>query len=177
MQLSVVKTDGSTEQYMYTKVIGTFSNALAHLDEPDLFAAEQFAETITFYLYQTNNTAAITSAEIHMMVLSVLKSTGHENAAKALDEHHLTRKLKRKRIEVVGDDSDESICRWDKSRIVEDLVEEKKLSRQTARMIASAVEQKALNIGMTRIRRSLIKQLVIADMETILRAENQLLTV
>lgn len=178
MQLSVIKTDGSTEQYVYTKVIGTFSNALAILNEPDLFAAEQFAETVTFYLYQKNNTAAITSAEIHMMILDVLRSTGYENAATSLDEHHLSRKLNRRRLEVIDNNqAPESICRWDKSRIVDDLIEEKKLSRQTARTIASAVEQKVLNMAMTRIRPSLIKQLVMADMETILRAEDQLLAI
>ena len=51
-----------------------------------------------------------------------------------------------------------------------------KLDRHLARAIASSVEEKVLNLGMTRIRRSLIKELVLADMETMLLVQKQLQT-
>jgi len=43
MQLKVIKADGTLEEYLHTKVIGTINNALASVDESNVFAAEQFA--------------------------------------------------------------------------------------------------------------------------------------
>jgi len=109
----------------------------------------------------------------------------------ALSEHHFERKLKRSRIEVVSIDVEELadaelLCqteqldrrsRWDKSRIVKDLVEKHAVSRQTARMIASMVEEKIFNVGLTLVPASLIKQLVLGDAAAVLRAQRQLQTV
>ena len=52
MQLKVRKEDGSIEEYLHTKVMGTISNALATVGEADIFVAEQLAEVVTYYLYQ-----------------------------------------------------------------------------------------------------------------------------
>ena len=124
MQLKVVKVDGNLERYLHTKVIGTFNNALALVDEPNIFAAEQFAEAITFYLYRERGVLSVTSDEIHLMIQAVLTATGYENAARALNEHRLNRQLKRGRIEVVdgGNESNQydepvRMCLWNKSRI------------------------------------------------------------
>jgi len=182
MQLKVIKSDGSVEQYLHTKVIGTFSNALALIDQANVFAAEQFAEAITFYLYQKRRVVTVTSDEIHLMIQAVLTATGYENAARALNEYHLNRKLKRGRIEVVdGDERTEEdlamrLCRWNKSRIADDLVKKDGLGRPVARAIASSVEEKVLNLGMARVRRSLIKELVLADTDAMLRVQKELQT-
>ena len=182
MQLKVIKSDGSVEEYLHTKVIGTFSNALALIGQPNVFAAEQFAEAITFYLYQKRGVVTVTSDEIHLMVQAVLTATGYENAARALNEYHLNREIKRGRIEVVdggestGAEATMRVSQWNKSRVVEDLMRTEKLDRHLARAIASSVEEKVLNLGMTRIRRSLIKELVLADMETMLQVQKQLQT-
>jgi hypothetical protein len=177
-QLKVVKSDGSIEEYMYTKVIGAFSNALSAVDEPSIFAAEQFAEVITFYLYERKDSRIVSSDEIHLMIQSVLTATGYEHAALALKEHRLSRSIKRKRIEVInnGDGEERSVAnvsQWDKSEIVGNLIE-CKINRHVARAIASTVEGRVLRMGMTRIPRSLIKQLVAVDRESMLSAEGQL---
>jgi transcriptional regulator NrdR family protein len=180
MQLKVIKADGSVEQYLHTKVIGTFSNALALIDQPNVFAAEQFADAITFYLYRKRGVVTVTSDEIHLMAQSVLTATGYENAASALNEHRLNRQLKRGRIEVIdgdetaAEDEDMRLCLWNKSRIVEDLIRKDKIDRHTARTIAASVEEKVLNLQMTRIRRTLIAELVLADTATMLRVQKQL---
>lgn len=180
MQLKVIKADGSVEQYLHTKVIGTFSNALALIDQPNVFAAEQFADAITFYLYRKRGVVTVTSDEIHLMAQAVLTATGYENAARAMNEHRLNRQLKRGRIEVVdgdesnGQDDPMRLCLWNKSRIVEDLVRKDKINRHTARAIASLVEERVLNLGMTQIRRSLIAELVAADTATMLQLQKQL---
>ena len=85
MQLKVIKADSSIERYLHTKVIGTLSNALALIDQPNVFAAEQFAEAITFYLYRKRGVVKVASDEIHLMVQSALTATGYENAARALN--------------------------------------------------------------------------------------------
>ena len=190
-QLKVIKTDGSTEEYLHTKVIGTISNALALVGEPDIDIAEQLAEVVTYFLYQRQNHRSVTSSEIFSVIKAVLTSTMHGDAAAALSEYKNQRKLKRNRVEVAAMDIQEladaeMLCtseqsdnrfRWNKSRIVEDLISEHGLSRQAARAVASMVEEKIFNMGITVVPVSLIKQLVLGDTATILQAQRQLQTV
>jgi transcriptional regulator NrdR family protein len=191
MQLKVIKADGSVEEYLHTKVIGTISNALTRIGSPDIYVAEELAEVVTFYLYNRQNRRTVTSSEIFSIIKAVLTATQYEEAAVALSEHHFERKLKRSRIEVASIDIEEladaeRLCttehldgrsRWDKSRIVKDLVEKHGVSRQTARTIASMVEEKIFNMGLTLVPASLVKQLVLGDAAAILRAQRQLQTI
>jgi transcriptional regulator NrdR family protein len=191
MQLKVIKADGTVEQYLHTKVIGTISNALGSNGWPDTYVAEELAEVVTFYLYNRQNRRSATSSEILSIIKAVLSATSYEDAAAALSEHHFERRLKRSRIEVASIDIEEladaeKLCttehldgrsRWEKSRIVKDLVEKHGVSRQTARTIASMVEEKIFNMGLTLIPASLVKQLVLSDAAAILRAQRQLQTV
>jgi len=190
-QLKVIKEDGSVEEYLHTKVIGTVSNALCEIGQPDICIAEQLAEVVTYFLYHRQSRRSVTSNEVFSMIKAILTATGYEDAAIALSEHHFERKLKRSRIEVVSVDIQELTdaelldgtgqsgcrCRWDKSRIVQDLVTKYGLCRQTARTIASMVEEKIFNMGITVVSASLIKQLVIGDAAAVLRAQRQLQTV
>jgi len=187
-QLKVIKADGDIEEYLHTKVMGTINNALGQVDLANIDIAEEFAEVVTFFLYNQYNRRTVTSGDIFSMIKVVLAGTGYEDAAVALSEHHYMRKLKRSRIEVVSvdvqnlpdvelvTDSEESSgrSRWDKSRIVEDLINGHGIGRQTARTIAAIVEEKIFNLGMTLIPTSLIKQLVLSDTATVLRAQREL---
>jgi len=191
MQIKVAKADGSIEEYLHTKVIGSINNALTHVDQSDICVAEQLADVVTYYLYHEHKSHAITSGEIFSIIQAVLASTQYEDAAISLSEHHFERKLKRSRIEVITADirelADAELLarveepgqrnRWDKSRIVCDLVENYDINRQTARTIASMVEEKTLNMGLTVVPSSLVKQLVLSDTAMVLRAQQQLQTV
>jgi len=177
MQLKVIKADGSLEDYLHTKVIGTFCNALGLVNDMNIFAAEQFADAITFYLYRKRRMPRILSEEIHLMVLAALEATGYQHAAQALREHRLNRKLKRSRVEVVADaecGGERATSRWDKSRIVTHLVRLERIDKQTARAIAGSVEEKVLGLNMTRVPALLLRQLVLADTEAMLAAQSQL---
>jgi len=190
-QLKVIKADGGLEEYLHTKVLGTISNALGSVGQADIDVAEQLAEVVTYYLYNGENRRSVTSSEIFSVIKAILAATNYEDAAVSLSEHHFERKLKRSRIEVVWVDVQEltdaellvrggelgNRCRWDKSRIVGDLVTKYDISRQTARTIASMVEEKIFNIGITLVPASLIKQLVLGDAAALLRAQRQLQTV
>ncbi|UCF00418.1 MAG: hypothetical protein JSV82_04970 [Planctomycetota bacterium] len=191
MQLKVIKADGSVEEYLHTKVIGTISCVLAEVGQADTRIAEQLAEVVTYFLYHKQKRRRVTSSEIFSVIEAVLAATKYEEAAIALSEHHFGRRLKRSRTEVVSIDiqelSDAQILfepeqsagrsRWDKSRIVADLVTKHSVSRQTARTIASMVEEKVFNMGITLVPASLIKQLVVGDAVAVLRAERHLQTV
>jgi len=188
MQLKVIKADGTVEEYLHTKVIGTINNALGRTGQADMCIAEELAEVVTYYLYHRPDQHDVTSNEVFSIVKAVLTATGYEEAAIALSEYHFERRLKRSRIEVVSVDIQEladaellgraeqlySRSRWDKARIVKDLVTKHGVSRQTARTIASMVEEKIFNMGITLVPASLIKQLVLGDAAAVLRAQRQL---
>ena len=182
MQVKVVKADGSVEEYLCTKVIGTINNALTLAGDPNIMVAEELSDAVTYFLYGQQQGRRTTSSDILSMIRVVLAATSHEDAAVALGEYHYRRLLKRRRIEVVdaeifekSQDFNPSMAnRWDKSWIIDGLTTKQKLDRQTARVIASMVEERILNIGMTRISRDLIRQLVLADTSAILQAQEQL---
>ena len=190
-QLKVIKTDGSIERYLYTKVVGTINNALVLTGEESILVAEQLADAITYFLYIKQKRRTATSSEIFSMIQVVLASTCYEAAAEALNRHHYERKLKRSRTEVISVDIQDMTdaeffvgteevgvrSQWDKCQIAEDLIDERGMDRQTARMIAAMVEEKVFGMGMTRIPSSLIRQLVLGDTATVERAREQFQTV
>ncbi len=187
LHLTVKKADQSTEDYLHTKVIGTINNALCAVGETDVDVAEHLAEAVTFYLYETGQ-REIASMQVLCIIKAVLTATGYESAAAALSEHHYQRKLNRSRIEVVSIDVREPcdielLCRaaetadrqiWDKSMVVDDLVENYDLDQRVARTIASMVEDKVFRMGVSVIPVSLIRQLIWGEMAAVLRADRQL---
>lgn len=191
MQLKVIKADTTVEEYLHTKVVGTLNNALGMVCQADIHIAEELAEVVTYFLYHHRNRRRVTSSEVLSVIKATLAATGHEEAAAMLTEHHFQRKLKRARIEVASINvkklSDaEMLCkttplngrsRWDKSRIVNDLMADYQVSKQTARTIASMVEERVFNMGITVVPASLIKQLVLGDTAAILQAQRQLQTI
>jgi transcriptional regulator NrdR family protein len=185
-QLQVIKADGTTEEYLHTKVIGTINNALAAAGRPDIAMAEDLAEVVTYYLYRKQERREVSSNEILAMIKAVLVSTGGEAAATALGEHVLDRRLKRARTEVLALDVQnfrdvEDLSRhtperlpWDKAKIVSDLTVESGLTRQTARAVAALVEERIFKMGMSQVPRSLIRQMVLGEAAAMLRAQKEL---
>lgn len=189
-QLRVVKADGSTEAYLHTKVLGAINNAMSAAGQPDMTLAEHLAQVVTFHLYQEAARRTISSGEILSMIKAVLFATGCEEAAAALTEHALERRLRRSRTEVIEADVQEfadigqlSLAQdplarmpWDKTRIVRDLTTRFHLRRQIARVIASMAEERVFRMGMTTVPRSLVKQIVLGEAAAVLRAEQELQT-
>lgn len=186
-QLKVTKADGQTEEYIHTKVLGTISNALENAGQTNVFLAEYFAEVVTYYLYQQQNRNRISSSEILSIIKVVLASTGYDDAALKLTQCHFERKIKRARVDVVSinirdladaetlsNDRDSDFRRrWDKNRIVGDLVTNDNLPHHTARAIASMVENKILNMQISVVPTSLIKQLVLRETATVVTLQNE----
>jgi len=177
MQIRVIKADGQIEPYLHTKVLGTFHNALALVGDATLFAAEQMAEAVTYYLYRQKPNGAITTDEIHLMIESVLSATGFIHAAEALNRHRLMRRLKRRRIEVLGDIADDAqAAAWNKSHLAASLVRKHAIDALTARAVVASVEEKVLAMNVARLRKSLLRQLILNDLESFLDARRQLET-
>ena len=183
---TVMKVDGSVEDYLHTKVLATINNCMTQAGYFDIQQAEEFAQVITYYLYK-EKIHTIRSGQILALVKEVLCSTGFEDAAEALSSYQLRRAMRRGRIEVVSDDKkglykikglykDERKIngRWNKSRIVSDLVEEDGLERQLARTIAGAVEEKILGLQLRQVSTKLVKQIVLAETGAMLHANKQL---
>ena len=187
-QLQVQKADGTCETYLHTKVIGTINSALTAAGQGDVMFAEDLAEVVTFYLYKKWRQRTVHSNEIYSMIKAVLVATGYENAALALSQHTLARRLMRTRTEVLAlemrefadaqkfYETERSPDRrpWDKAQIVRDLTDRFGLAHHTARAVASAVEERMLRMDMTTVSLSLIKQLVLGETATMLRAERGL---
>ena len=110
------------------------------------------------------------------MVESVLTATGFAHAADALNRYRLMRRLKRRRIEVVGDRcaGEQPPAEWSKSRLAASLVRAHQIDALTARAIAGAVEEKVIGMNVSRLRKSLLRQLILGDIESFLDARRQL---
>ena len=189
-QLKVLKADGSIEEYIHTKVIGTISSALSKIGRSDVYIAEQFADVVTYYLYQQQDTNTVSSGEIFSIIIAVLTETGYTDAAEVLSEYHFRRKFKRLRTEVLSIDiqgiTDAQLIaeteqpnggsQWDKSIIINKLIREYDFNTPTARMIASMVEGRIFNMEITTVPTSLIKQIVLSETAVVLRAQRQLQT-
>ncbi len=173
MQLKVIKSDSSTESYAHTKVLRSLNNALAAAGEPNIFAAEQFAEAITFYFYKNHENGRITSDEIHLMAQTVLSATGNDQAAKLLKEHRLRRRIRRGRLEVIDRSNGSLPERWDKGRIINKL-REQGVKCELARTIASSVEEKILNIDTSRVTKNIVHEFVETETESMLQAQRNL---
>ncbi|MBN1359428.1 MAG: hypothetical protein JW993_02500 [Sedimentisphaerales bacterium] len=190
-QLRIIKADGTTEAYLHTKVIGTINNALAAVDQADTAVSEDLAEAVTFYLYNQPERRTVSSSEVFSMIKAVLTATGYEEAALALTKHAFERRLMRARTEVLDVEMREfsdakKLCqtkqpparaRWDKAQIVHDLTTRFGVERQTARTVASLVEERIFRMELTMVPLSLIRQLVLGETASMLRAERELQTV
>jgi len=187
----VRKADGTFEQYLHNKVMATICNALSHDGYEDTAIADHLADAVTCFLHSHAENHNVSSSEIFSLIVATLSSTGYDHAAAALSEHRCRRRLLRNRIEVVYADIQkltdaDLICenrqlnqtsQWNKSVIVDNLVRNHGIDRQTARAIASMVEEKILAMGITLVPVSLIRQLVLTDAAAMLRARQQLQTV
>jgi hypothetical protein len=188
MNLKVIKADGGVEEYLHTKIVGTINSAMSAAGQADIAVAQELAEVVTYFLHQKHSSRSVTSSEIFSIIEAVLAATGYEEAAAVLSEHHFVRKLRRSRIEVVSADVQDladaqMFCcpgqtaersRWNKSRIVEDLITEYNVPRPMARAIASMVEERVLDMGATLVPASLVKQLVLSNTAAVLHAQRQL---
>jgi transcriptional regulator NrdR family protein len=175
--LKVIKSDGVAEDYISSKILRTLHNCLAKTERDNITIAEQLTEAITFYLYNKADKRVITSSELHSVLKIMLASSGFEDAAENLHEHHYHRLIKRSRVFVVDIDIktlyDAKMFhdiknmgifeQWNKSKIVEWVRANTELDYLDARAVASAVEEKIFTTNLTCLTTGLIRQFVLAE--------------
>ena len=189
MQLRVEKSDGSSEVYLHTKVMGTIARALSECDSFLEGQPEQLAEAVTIYLRRRYQGGIVASDEIHSMIEVVLYDTGHARTALALHEHRVGRQMKRGRVEVISCLSSTDILDtigslsilpvgpvrlWNKSEIVRSMKEKYGLDHNLARAVAGMVEEKVLALECRQITSSLVRELMASEMLCLMQAEQSL---
>jgi hypothetical protein len=188
MQLKVIKTDGSMEDYIHTKILKTICSCLPHDVDNDIMIAEQLTEAVTYYLYNDYNRNVITSNELLTIIQLVLTETGYDIAADNLTENYHTRLMQRRRTEVVNLDvndlSDAQMLTkikslsmtdpWNKYRIVKWLTDKHNIDHNSARTIAAIVEEKVLRLNSSCIPTGVIKQIALTEAAMILNAAQEL---
>ena len=170
MQIRITKTDGSTEAYLHTKVLGSLHRAMAAVHSDSLETAQMLSDSVTYYLYRRFKGETLTTDQIHQMILTVLEGAGFVSAGESLTAHRLNRQLQRRRISV----TDSQWPMWNKRLIVQDLMEHYQVDKALARAIAGSVEEKILRMGAVHIRKGLVRHLVVTDMEDMLEAHHEL---
>ena len=197
MQLKVLKSDGSSEVYLHTKVMGTIGAALCSCGGYQEVTVQNLAEAVTVFLCRKYGSYVVSSSEIFSMILAVLGDSGYEGAAVAVNEHRLNRQLKRNRTQVCRYHSADkqwlakrnkniskntpaseeplSTEQWNKSVIVQYLQAEKGLSRNMARAIAGVVEERVLLMECHSLTTSLVRELVNNELLEMQRAEESLM--
>ena len=183
MKLKIIKRDGNSESYIYTKILRTLCGCLEQQQE-GISTAEQIADAFTFYLYSRDDNV-VTTSEIHTMLKIVLSEAGFEKAAEKLHEHHYLRAMKRNRIKVIAakveDINDAKIfCeikqfglhqRWEKYTLIQWLQQKCKLDNIEARAVASTVEEKILNTDISAVTTHFIKELALIEVASLQQAQ------
>ncbi len=105
MPFTVNKSDGSSEVFLHTKVMGAIAAALGESGCYREDITEILAEAVSLYLAHRysryDNEISVRTDEIYSMVQAVLSDTGYELAAEKLQAHRLNRQVSRRRTEVV----------------------------------------------------------------------------
>jgi hypothetical protein len=189
MQLKVEKSDGSSEVYLHTKVLGTIAAAMSASGSYQEGEPELLAEAVTTFLRRRYGNVSVSSDEVHSMIEVVLSATDFEDAAQALQEHRVNRHIRRRRLEVIRRDKtahrgilvkddysieDQTAQPWNKSAIVWELERERALPHNLARAVAGSVEEKALLLGCRRVTSTLVRELVANELLAMRQAEKAL---
>jgi len=193
MQLTVEKADGTEEVYQHTKVLGTFAMALSQCGAYHPGLPEGLAEAVTIYLKKEYGCGCVSFDEIRSMIEAVLTDTGYTDAALCLHEYSVNRKIKRSRVEVQKILTPETLTHntkdlpygnfnasvlssqmWNKSVIVNDLVEMREVQYDRARAVAAGVEEKTLRLECRNVSTALVRELVNNEMLAMKEAETTL---
>ena len=193
MQLTVEKSDGTEEVYQHTKVLGTFAMALSQCGAFQPGLAEGLAEAVTIYLKKEYGCGRVSFDEIRSMIEAVLTDTEQTAAAVCLHEYSVNRKIKRSRVEVQEilirqvlapekkdlpygnfNASVLSSQMWNKSVIVNDLVEMREVQYDRARAVAANVEEKVLGLECRNVSTALVRELVNNELIAMKKAESTL---
>ncbi len=101
MSLTVIKSDGSTEAYIHTRVMATISSAISDAGCYSEQTVSALADAVRMYIEDCRDDSSvnlqISSDDIYSMILATLQETGHGRAAVILKLHRINRQIHRQR--------------------------------------------------------------------------------
>ena len=188
---TVVKRDGREEVFDKGKIAGAILRAAETVGEGDPDRAQSLASGVTLYLSKRFEGRAPTVAQVQDAVEKVLLEMGHARTALAFARHRRKRtrvtRLRQGDLQSLLDEFDEAqweqrlrdehnegalfvrtstetLCGWDRSRIVDALVRETRLDRPRAESIAEEVEVQIMSAGVGPLTTALVRELVDAKL-------------
>jgi len=179
----VRKRDGRIVPFDRVKIADAIFKAAQSVGGQDRYLAQDLSEAVTMYLEREFQQKTPSVEEIQDIVEKVLIKTGHAKTAKAYILYRERRtRIRRVRKGFPPDDtgreeddrrttelreiplsvrtSDETINRWDRSRIIETLIRETGISRNIAEIIVTEVEDEVVASKIAHLSSSLIRELV-----------------
>ena len=188
---TVIKRDGREEPFDKGKIAAAILRASETAGEEDCDRAESLATGVTLYLSKHFEGRAPTVVQVQDAVEKVLLEMGHAKTALAFARHRRKRArvttLRRGDLQGLLDDFDEAqweqrlrgethegalfvrtssetLCEWDRSRIVDALVRETRLERSRAEAIAAEVEAQIMSAAVGPLTTALVRELVDAKL-------------
>lgn len=168
--VSVRKRDGSVEPFVVGKVRNCIRNGLLACGEPircDGATSAELADAVSQYLRQSEPTSPVPTSHIAELVDLVLSQTGHDAAGMAIKQFYELRDIQRRWVKIASPrrrDGQYVQRRWQKSRLVEHLMQRHTLEAPVARMMASRVEHLVLNCGLRVITAGLIEEMTKSEL-------------
>lgn len=164
-EISVLKRDGSIENFVLAKLNCSIGNGFVSSGEPherNSPTSRGLAEAVQMYLRKSRPNSAVPSDHLAELVELVLVQTGYCAAGMAIRHHHQLREKMRRWVKVaytrprgVGLTQKQ----WDKGRIVQLLTSTYELDTPAARVIAGRVEQLVFNCGLKVVTSEFVESL------------------
>uniref|UniRef100_A0A7C4XJP9 Anaerobic ribonucleoside-triphosphate reductase n=1 Tax=candidate division WOR-3 bacterium TaxID=2052148 RepID=A0A7C4XJP9_UNCW3 len=170
----VIKRDGKLVPFDKSKITNAIFKAAKAVGGENRKIAEALADEVVLFLYTLKGEKPPTVEEIQDAVEKILIENGNARTAKAFILYRKQREILRKKrlLEKKPEErettdyalfvrtSDDDFVSWDRSRIVQALINETNIDRNTAEKIARETEDTILNSDVQLISSSLIREIV-----------------
>ncbi len=170
----VIKRDGKAAPFDKSKIANAIFKAARAVGGENKKIAEALADEVVLFLYTLKGDKPPTVEEIQDAVEKTLIENGNARTAKAFILYRKQREILRKKrlfskrpeerettdYALFVRTSDDDFVSWDRSRIVDALVKETNIERETAEKIARETEETILNSNVELLSSALIREIV-----------------
>ncbi len=170
----VIKRNGKTVPFDKSKIANAIFKAARAVGGENRKMAEALADEVVLFLYTIKGDKPPTVEEIQDAVEKILIENGNARTAKAFILYRKQREILRKKklLEKKPEEreatdyalfvrtSDDDFISWDRSKIVDALLNETNIDRDTAEKIARETEETILNSNVELLSSALIREIV-----------------
>jgi ribonucleoside-triphosphate reductase len=170
----VIKRDGKTAAFDKSKIANAIFKAARAVGGENKRIADALADEVVLFLYTLKGDKPPTVEEIQDAVEKVLIENGHARTAKAFILYRKQREILRKKklfqkkpeerettdYALFVRTSDDDFVSWDRSKIVDALINETNIETEIAEKIARETEETILNSSVELLSSALIREIV-----------------